>query len=78
MKSDRQLAHDVVAELDWDSAIDVGGIDVQAVDGIVTLTGHVSSFAAKGDAEREAWRAGCAHVMTEALIVRLPAATLSH
>lgn len=74
MKSDRQLARDVVAELDWDPALDAAGIGVMARDGIVTLTGHVASFAARGDAERAAWRTGSLHVVTDALQVRLPPA----
>jgi osmotically-inducible protein OsmY len=56
MSNDRQLQQDVIAELGWDAAIDASRIGVEAEDGIVTLTGHVESYAQKWAAERAAQR----------------------
>lgn len=56
MSNDRQLQQDVIAELGWDAAIDASRIGVEARDGIVTLTGHVESYAQKWAAERAAQR----------------------
>ncbi|QBY55762.1 BON domain-containing protein [Cupriavidus oxalaticus] len=52
MKSDYQVQKDVEEELDWDPAIDAASIGVEVHDGIVTLNGHLSSFAEKLAAER--------------------------
>ncbi|HEX5306961.1 MAG TPA: BON domain-containing protein [Dyella sp.] len=58
MSNDRQLQHDVIAELGWDAAINATRIGVEAKDGIVTLSGHVESYAQKWAAERAAQRVG--------------------
>lgn len=47
MKTDTQLKADVVAELGWDPSINATGIGVIVKDGVVTLTGHLDSFAEK-------------------------------
>ena len=52
MKSDEELRRDVLAELEYDPSIDARKIGVAVVDGIVTLTGEVPSFAEKWNAER--------------------------
>lgn len=52
MKTDMQLKADVMAELAWDPSINATGIGVIAKDGVVTLTGHLDSFAEKHAAER--------------------------
>jgi osmotically-inducible protein OsmY len=56
MSNDRQLQQDVIAELGWDAAIDASRIGVETRDGIVTLSGHVESYAQKWAAERAAQR----------------------
>ena len=56
MKDDKQLQRDVLDELDWEPSIDAAEIGVTVRDGIVTLTGHVSSYTEKGTAERVAKR----------------------
>lgn len=56
MKSDLDLKHDVEAELEWDPSVDARQIGVTVTDGIVTLTGEVSSYAHKWNAERAAER----------------------
>ena len=56
MKSDEELRRDVLAELEYDPSLDARKIGVAVEDGIVTLTGEVSSFAEKWNAERAAER----------------------
>jgi len=72
MKTDIQLQQDVLAELDWDPAINAADIGVEVKDGIVTLSGHVASFAEKWDAERAARLVGGVQALTVALDVNLP------
>jgi osmotically-inducible protein OsmY len=52
MKTDNELREDVEEELEWEPSVDERRIGVAARDGIVTLTGHVSSYAEKWNAER--------------------------
>src|SRR6516164_5769378 len=56
MKTDTQLQHDVLAELEWEPSVDASQIGVSAKDGVVTLTGFVSQFAEKMAAENAAKR----------------------
>ncbi|WP_454764020.1 BON domain-containing protein [Cupriavidus campinensis] len=56
MKTDHEIQRDVTEELDWDPSIDAAAIGVEVHDGIVTLTGHLSSYAEKLSAERAAER----------------------
>ena len=56
MKSDAQLKKDVQAELEWDAAINPTQVGVLVKDGVVTLTGHLDSYAEKYAAERAAQR----------------------
>ncbi len=51
-KSDIQLQHDVLAELNWEPSINAAAIGVEVKEGIVTLAGHVNTYAEKWDAER--------------------------
>jgi osmotically-inducible protein OsmY len=51
-KSDTQLQQDVLAELNWEPSIDAAGIGVEVKEGVVTLAGHVNTYAEKWDAER--------------------------
>jgi osmotically-inducible protein OsmY len=55
-KSDTQLQQDVLAELKWEPSINAAQIGVEVKDGIVTLAGHVNTFAEKWDAERATQR----------------------
>jgi osmotically-inducible protein OsmY len=52
MKTDMQLHKDVVAELIWDPRVAEKEIGVAVKDGVVTLTGTVTSYAEKWAAER--------------------------
>jgi osmotically-inducible protein OsmY len=49
---DLNLRKDVLAELDWDPSVDARTIGVAVEDGIVSLTGHVQSYADKVNAEK--------------------------
>jgi osmotically-inducible protein OsmY len=54
---DRQLRQDVLDELEFEPSIDAAHIGVAANDGVVTLTGHVPSYAEKLAAEHALLRA---------------------
>jgi osmotically-inducible protein OsmY len=56
MKTDIQLKDDVAAELAWDPAINAAHIGVMVKDGVVTLAGHLDTFAEKYAVERAARR----------------------
>jgi osmotically-inducible protein OsmY len=51
-KSDSQLKKDVESELEWDAVVNANNIGVAVKDGVVTLSGHLDSFAQKYAAER--------------------------
>ena len=56
MKTDTQLQQDVIAELNWEPSVNAAEIGVEVKNGIVTLAGHVSTYAEKLGAERAAQR----------------------
>jgi osmotically-inducible protein OsmY len=56
MKTDKQVQQDVIAELSWEPSVNAAQIGVEVKNGIVTLAGHVGSYAEKWDAERVAQR----------------------
>jgi osmotically-inducible protein OsmY len=57
MKSDAEIRDDVINELQWDPQVsDPEAIGVAVVDGAVTLTGHVPTYAEKLAAARAAER----------------------
>ncbi|GAC1316796.1 MAG: BON domain-containing protein [Collimonas sp.] len=56
MKSDRQLKQDVMDELEWDPSVKDIEIGVEVKDGVVTLAGHLASYAEKYAAEHAALR----------------------
>ena len=63
---DLVLKRNVEAELEWDPSVDARRIGVSVKDGIVTLTGMVSSFAEKWNAERAVERvAGVAGIAND-------------
>jgi osmotically-inducible protein OsmY len=47
MKTDAELKRDVTAELSWDPAVRSTAIGVSVKDGVVTLTGHLDTYAEK-------------------------------
>lgn len=70
--SDIRLRQDILAELEYEPSIDAANIGVTVEDGVVTLTGHVHSFAEKHTAERVAQRVKGVRAIAEEIEVRLP------
>jgi osmotically-inducible protein OsmY len=56
VKSDNEIRREVERELEWEPSIDERRIGVAILDGVVTLSGEVSSYAEKWKAERVAER----------------------
>lgn len=56
MKTDAQLKTDVTNELEWDPAINATHVGVAVTGGVVTLTGHLETFAEKYAIERAVGR----------------------
>jgi osmotically-inducible protein OsmY len=73
MKSDSQIKNDVLAELEWDPMVNPTDVGVIVKDGVVTLTGHLASFAEKYAAERAVQRVNGVRAMAVELTVKLPA-----
>lgn len=71
MKTDTQLQADVGEELKWEPQVTASQIGVQVKDGVVTLSGEVSSFAEKWNAERAAQRVSGVHALAVDLKVKL-------
>jgi len=75
MKSDLEIRDDVINEMQWDPRIsEPEAIGVAVVDGAVTLTGHVSSYAEKMAAARAAERVYAVKAVANDIKVRLSSA----
>jgi osmotically-inducible protein OsmY len=72
MKTDTQLQRDVLDALDWEPSIEASKIGVTAKDGIVTLTGSVSFYADKHEADRIAKAVAGVKAVADDIEVRLP------
>ena len=72
MKTDTQIREDVFAELRWDPSISESEIGVSTKDGVVTISGHVASFAQKLAAEHAAERVSGVRALAGELKVKLP------
>lgn len=72
MRSDSEVLSDVVRELHWDPAVTADGIGATVRDGIVTLVGHVPSYAEKQAAEEIVTRVTGVRAVVQDLEVRLP------
>ena len=72
MKTDSELQRDVLDELKWEPSVDAAHLGVAVKDGIVTLTGHVTSYAQKYVAERAAKRVLGVRAVANELDVKLP------
>jgi osmotically-inducible protein OsmY len=71
MKTDADLKRDVQAELAWDPAVRSTQIGVAVKDGVVTLTGHLETYAEKYAAERTLRRVSGVKAIALELDVRL-------
>ena len=69
---DIELRQDVLDELDFDPSIDARTIGVAVEDGIVTLTGHVASYAERVNAEKIVKRVSGVAAVANETGVRLP------
>ena len=72
MKTDLQLQQEVLTELKWDPKINPTHLGVQAKEGVVTLSGHVNSYAEKWDAEAAAKRVSGVKALAIDIEVNLP------
>jgi osmotically-inducible protein OsmY len=73
MKTDKQLQTDVIAELNWEPSVHAAEIGVEVKDGVVTLAGHVCSYAEKWNAEHAAQRVSGVKALAVEMDVKLPA-----
>ncbi|MDO8370454.1 MAG: BON domain-containing protein [Polaromonas sp.] len=73
MKTDAHIKADVIDELAWDPAVNATGIGVAVRDGVVTLTGHLDSYAEKHAVERAVHRVAGVRGIAVELDVRLAA-----
>ncbi|HEU0302465.1 MAG TPA: BON domain-containing protein [Longimicrobium sp.] len=71
MKMPGELRTDVQDELAFEPSLDEAGIGVAVNDGVVTLTGHVKSYAEKRVAERAVKRVSGVHGVANDLVVNL-------
>lgn len=71
-KSDAQIQQDVLSELRWDTRVEPTEVGVEVDNGIVTLTGTVSSWAKKVAAAEAAHRVGGVLDVANDISVRLP------
>ena len=70
--TDKLLRQDVVNELNFVPNIDAENIGVAVANGVVTLTGHVSSYLQKLAAERAVQQVKGVHAVAEEIQVRYP------
>ena len=72
MDDDAQLRRKVIDELEWDPSIDAAKIGVAAKGGIVTLSGSVSTYAEKRNAEQDAKTIAGVRAVVDELTISLP------
>lgn len=70
MKTDSQLQHDVMSELEWEPSVDHADIGVSVENGVVTLNGYVPSYASKQAAERATRRVAGVKAIAQEIKVR--------
>src|ERR1700742_4116594 len=70
--TDNLLRQDVINELNFFPKMDAANIGVTAANGVVTLTGHVSSYLQKLAAERAVQQVKGVHAVAEEIQVRYP------
>jgi osmotically-inducible protein OsmY len=71
MKPDSKIQQDVMAELNWEPSVNAAHIGVEVTDGVVTLAGHVGSYAEKLGAENAAQRVAGVKAITVEMDVKL-------
>ncbi|KOX58722.1 ornithine aminotransferase [Streptomyces purpurogeneiscleroticus] len=68
--TDKDLRRAVLDELDFDPSLDAGDIGVAVSEGVVTLTGHVGSYAEKVEAELAVRRVRGVRAIAQEIAVR--------
>jgi osmotically-inducible protein OsmY len=71
-KTDTQIHRDVLDELKWDSRVDETEVGVEVDNGVVTLTGTVTSWAKRMAAQEAARRVAGVHDVANNIKVKLP------
>ena len=71
-KTDEELQHDVMVELEWESSVDTAEIQVAVNDGVVTLSGSVNIGNEKFAAERIVSQVFGVRAVASEIKVRLP------
>lgn len=71
MKTDHELKSDVETELKWEPAVNEAHVGVTAKSGVVTLTGHVPSYAERYAAEKATKRVYGVRAVVNELDVKL-------
>jgi osmotically-inducible protein OsmY len=71
VKTDTDLKADVMAELEWDASINASHVGVAVADGMVTLTGHLDTFAEKYAVEQAVQRVQGVQAIAVELDVKL-------
>ena len=72
MTDDKTLQEHVLAELNWEPRVKAAHIGVSAKNGVVSLSGHVETYAEKNAAEAAAWRVNGVKGIAQEIDVRLP------
>jgi len=72
MNKDKDLQDLVMAELEWEPGIETAHIGVVADKGVITITGHVKSYAEKRLVEETAARVTGVQAVADEIAVRLP------
>ena len=77
MMDDKLLKKNILDELEWEPSLDAASIGIAVKDGVVTLSGHVQSYAEKLKAEQVVKRVRGVRAIAEELEVR-PVHTHTH
>ena len=72
MKTDSDVRHDVEEELDWDPRFDARDVGVAVKVGVVTLSGHVSSYAERWAAQDATQSVAGVKAVANEIQVKLP------
>lgn len=72
MKTDRELQHDVLAELEWEPSLDASKIGVTADHGVITLSGTVRTYSERWRAETVSKRVFGVEAVANEIEVKLP------
>ena len=71
-KTDAQIHHDIIEELSWDPRVDETEVGVEVDDGVVTLTGTVTSWAKRLAAQEAARRVAGVRDVANGIAVKTP------